>query len=247
MHVGQDCILGKEISYTNPTSPTEMDRRSSGIEVRKHLSRRSHGFFKANGNPSEALRLLQEAEKGRIPKLLHIKHQKMATSSFAFFRGAVPIMAADLAAHSNSGIEVQICGDAHVLNLGAYASFEGGLVFDINDFDETMRAPFEWDLKRLATSLLLAGRSVGIERSYRESAVERFTRRYRESMHAFPRMPMLELVRYQIHRMRSSPPIKSILNAAERSTPLRLLQKLTEEVNGVRRFKSNPPILERAC
>jgi uncharacterized protein (DUF2252 family) len=98
----------------------------------------------------------------------------MATSSFAFFRGAVAIMAADLASHSNIGIYVQICGDTHVLNLGAYASFDGRLVFDINDFDETIRGPFEWDLKRMATSLLLAGRTAGIGRSIRESAVARF-------------------------------------------------------------------------
>ena len=95
---------------------------------------------------------------GRVPALLAIKWQRMAASPFGFFRGAVAIMAADLAVLPHTGIFTQLCGDAHVRNLGAYAAPDGRLVFDINDFDETIRGPFEWDVKRLATSIVLAGR-----------------------------------------------------------------------------------------
>jgi uncharacterized protein (DUF2252 family) len=169
----------------------------------------------------------------------------MSESSFAFFRGSAPIMAADLASHPHTDINAQICGDAHVLNLGAYASFDGRLVFDINDFDETVRAPFEWDIKRMVTSLLLAGRSAGIGHLARETAVSLFTSGYRQSMHEFARMPTLELARYQVHRLEDTAPIQTILKTAERSTPVKILRKLTEPYDGGRRFKSDPPILIR--
>ena len=104
--------------------------------------------------------------RGRIPALVPLKYERMLASPFGYFRGAVPVMAADLALLPNTGIVSQICGDAHVRNLGAYAAPDGRLVFDINDFDETTRAPFEWDLKRLAASLVLAGREAGAKDSF---------------------------------------------------------------------------------
>jgi uncharacterized protein (DUF2252 family) len=222
------------------------EHRAQGVKARKETPRGSHGHFNPRANPTPALELLRYAEVGRVPQLLPVRHERMAASSFAFFRGAVAVMAADLASHSNTGIQVQICGDAHVLNLGSYASFDGRLVFDINDFDETIRGPFEWDLKRMATSLLLAGRTRGIGHSIRESAVARFVSSYRNSIHKFATMPMLQLARYQIHRLEDRSPIRAILKAAERSTPIRLLEKLTESNHGQRRFKSKPPLLERA-
>ncbi len=99
--------------------------------------------------------------RGRVPALIKLKYELMAESPFGYFRGAVPVMAADLAVLPNTGIVGQLCGDAHVRNLGAFAAPDGRLVFDINDFDETIRGPFEWDLKRMAASLVLAGRAVG--------------------------------------------------------------------------------------
>ena len=212
---------------------------------RRRISRSIHGAFDASARTTSALDLLRESEAGRIPKLLALKHKRMSTSSFSFFRGSVAIMAADLACHPNTGIAVQICGDAHVLNLGAYASFDGRLVFDINDFDETIRAPFEWDIKRMATSLLLAGRSAGISHDSREEAVRLFTGGYRSSMHEFARMPVLQLARYQVHRLEETAPIRSILKTAERSTPVKLLNKLTVEHGERRRFESSPPVLTR--
>jgi uncharacterized protein (DUF2252 family) len=233
------------IYYKTKRLANHFERLAQGVKARKKASRRSHGQFNPEANTTPALELLHRAEIGRVPELLHVRHERMATSSFAFFRGAVAVMAADLASHPNTAIHVQICGDAHVLNLGAYASFDGRLVFDINDFDETIRGPFEWDLKRMATSLLLAGRTAGISHSIRESAVARFVSTYRKSIHKFAVMPTLQLARYQIHRFEQRSPINTILKTAERSTPLRLLEKLTENSRGQRRFKSRAPLLER--
>jgi uncharacterized protein (DUF2252 family) len=184
-----------------------------------------------------------------------IKHERMAASAFGFFRGAVPIMAADLACHPNTGITTQICGDAHVLNLGAYAAPDGTLVFDINDFDESLHGPFEFDLKRLATSLILAGREAGLKRSARHAAVLHFTQQYRRMMHTFAAMPVLELARYQIQRLASIDPMPAILAQAERSTPQKALKSLTEPTASTgagntgahtsRIFRSNPPVLTR--
>ena len=99
--------------------------------------------------------------RGRVPALIALKYELMAESPFAYFRGAAPVMAADLAQLPSTGIMSQLCGDAHVRNLGAYAAPDGRLAFDINDFDETILGPFEWDLKRMAASLVLAGRAAG--------------------------------------------------------------------------------------
>jgi uncharacterized protein (DUF2252 family) len=223
------------------------ERHALGLAARKQVARSAHADFTAKSCNPNPLALLAAAERSRLPKLLAIKHQRMAASAFGFFRGAVPIMAADLACHPNTGITTQICGDAHVSNLGAYAGPDGRLVFDINDFDESLHGPFEYDVKRLATSLILAGRDAHIGRSARRYAVSRFTRQYRKSMHAFAAMPVLELARYQIHRIAELDPMPAILRQAERSTPLRNLKSLTEleASKGTRRFRSHPPLLTR--
>ena len=129
--------------------------------------------------PADPLAILAESMRGRVTRLIPIKYQRMAASPFGFFRGAVPIMAADLSCHPNTGLGTQLCGDAHVENLGAYASLDNRIVFDLNDFDETIRGPFEWDIKRLATSVILAGREAGIGRADRKRRFRTFLRRYR--------------------------------------------------------------------
>lgn len=211
---------------------THAERQALGRHARKQLARRAHGDFKREICPADPLAILAESMKGRVPRLVPIKYQRMAASPFGFFRGAVPIMAADLASHPNTGLVTQLCGDAHVENLGAYASLDNRIVFDLNDFDETIRGPFEWDIKRLATSLILAGREAGIRRPDREEAVSTFLRRYRRSMRRFANMPVLELGRWQIHRLGHMGPMPAIFAQAERSTPVRLLEKLTEPVDG---------------
>lgn len=236
---------------------THADRRVLGLRARKQLARSAHADFAVAKCPSEPLAILAESMRGRVARLIPIKYERMAASPFGFFRGAVPIMAADFGCHPNTGLVTQLCGDAHIENLGAYEAVDERLVFDINDFDETIRGPFEWDVKRLATSLILAGREAGISRGAREDAVRTFTARYRRSMRRFSNMPVLELARFQIHRLAHVDPMPAIFAQAERSTPRRILEKLTEPVQknaagknegskaggGARRFRSAPPLL----
>ena len=169
----------------------------------------------------------------------------MAASAFGFFRGAAPVMAADLASQPRCGLTVQICGDAHVRNLGSFAAPDGRLIFDINDFDETVRAPFEWDVKRLATSLVLAGREAGDDEKHCKQAVRLFVRAYREATFGFSRMTVLDLARYRVHRHPHFTPLQSVLRKAARATPRHNLDQLTIDKGGGPRFKSQPPLLTR--
>jgi uncharacterized protein (DUF2252 family) len=151
-------------------------------------------------------------------------------------------MAADLATMPNTNIPVQICGDAHVRNLGAFAAPDGKMVFDVNDFDETVEAPWEWDLKRLTTSLILAGREAGDTERACRAAVREFSHSYRETIHLLAGMPYLEAVRYRVH-LAADLAVRSALRKAERATPIQSLKKLTVPSNSSRRFKEQKPLL----
>src|SRR5262249_46565852 len=139
---------------------------------------------------------------------------------------------------------VQICGDAHVRNLGAYEALDGSLVFDLNDFDETVAGPWEWDVKRLATSLILAGEESGQSRARSENSVRLFVRSYREHLGAFSRMRFATLSRYRITRRPGTPLLDAIFREAGRVTPTRNLKKLTIERGGRVRFHDRSPLLE---
>jgi uncharacterized protein (DUF2252 family) len=173
----------------------------------------------------------------------------MMQSPFGYFRGAVPVMAADLSVQPSTGIVSQLCGDAHVRNLGAYAAPDGRLVFDINDFDETIRGPFEWDLKRMAASLVLAGRASGHKDSSACQSVEKCMHRYAVQMRAFAAMPSIEVGRYQVHRLGAVEPIHDALLKAERASPQHTLAQLTEpsspKPGAPRRFRESKPMLTR--
>jgi uncharacterized protein (DUF2252 family) len=219
---------------------TPEERRKFGHARRKQVARQDHCTLDCKGRRTSAWELLQRAAKGRVPKLLKLKWQLMAESPFGYFRGAVPVMAADLAMLPNTGILTQICGDAHVRNLGAFAAPDGRLVFDINDFDETIRGPFEWDLKRMAASLTLAGRASGHKGGSGRDAVLQCITHYATLMRTFAQMPALEVARFQVHRIGTVHPIHAALLKAERATPLHTLEALTEpagDENGARRFK----------
>ena len=228
---------------------TPEERRSLGQARRKQVGRQGHSELNLKARPAPALALLARAERGRLPALLKLKHQLMAQSPFVFFRGAAPVMAADLALVPNTGILGQLCGDAHVRNLGAFAAPDGRLVFDINDFDETIRGPFEWDLKRMAASIVLAGRESRHKEGSARAAAEEFVLHYCEKMRTFAEMPILEVGRYQVHRIGSIEPVHDALLKAERATPLHTLQQLTEPASNKegapRRFKENKPVLSR--
>jgi len=212
-----------------PIPLTSRERIALGQAQRKHMRRADHAGWQPKLRRADPLHLLAESMRGRVPALVPIKYDRMAASPFGFFRGAVPIMACDLSLGPNTGIHTQLCGDAHVRNLGAFAAPDGRLVFDINDFDETIRGPFEWDVKRLATSLLLAGREAGAKPGLCRDATRVFLKSYRTSMHLCARMPVLELAHYQVHRLHTVEPISDILSLAERATPLHNLEALTIE------------------
>jgi uncharacterized protein (DUF2252 family) len=210
-----------------------------GQARRKQVGRQQHNELKPKARKSSALDLLARSMHGRVPALIQLKYKLMTASPFGYFRGAVPVMAADLAVLPSTGIVCQLCGDAHVRNLGAFAAPDGRLVFDINDFDETIRGPFEWDLKRMAASLVLAGRGSGHKEASACQAVEKFVARYAAQMRAFARMPSLEVGRYQVHRLGQVEPVLDALLKAERATALHTLEQLTEPTSSS--IKKNPP------
>jgi len=227
---------------------TPAERRAAGQARRKQLARQKHGTWKPADNRESPVDLIAASMKDRLPFLIKLKYERMLASPFGFFRGAVPVMAADLAAMPDTGIINQICGDAHVRNLGAYAAPDGRIVFDINDFDETTRAPFEWDLKRLAASLVLAGREAGEKDSACEEAVLCCIASYRRLMHCLADLPVIELAHYQVHRMMKVAPVSEALQKAQLQTPLATVKALTEQSgksSSARHFKHNPPLLTR--
>ncbi len=201
----------------------------------------------AKWNPSLRQRqpeeLLAESVQGRLPKLIALKNQRMAASPFGFFRGAVPVMAYDLSLVPHTGILTQLCGDAHVQNLGSFAGLDGRLIFDINDFDETIQGPFDWDVRRMATSIVLAGIAAKMKDAAAADAAELFVHSYAGMMARFARLPILDVARYQVHRLGTVAPITKILLKAQRATPLISLDRLMEHTPHGPEFRSEPPVL----
>lgn len=232
----------------HPASFTQANRGQrlqQGLSRRKQLRRSDLGKLHTVHSERDPLKLLAAGEKHRVPGLLPIKYARMALSPFAFFRGAVPIMAADLAGQSCTGIQVQLCGDAHLQNMGCFAAPSGALVFDINDFDETIPGPWEWDVKRMATSIILAGRASGHTRSERRQAAETFIASYCTSIEEFADQPILLAARHQIHRIGKIAAVSKALQQAERTCPPDLLKKYTEAGAKSLRFKTIPNSLWR--
>jgi uncharacterized protein (DUF2252 family) len=220
------------------------ERFALGQERRKQMRRMEHGTWKAKDRRVSPLELLAASTEGRLGSLVALKNELMAASPFGYFRGAVPVMAYDFSLTGNTGIRNQLCGDAHVRNLGAFAGPDGRLFFDINDFDETIVAPFEWDVKRMAASLVVAGREAGNKDVHCREAAAVFLECYRNTMVGFSKMPVLEVARYQVHRLGNVSPVAGILRVAERATPLHTLQTLTEvggkSSGGVKKSKVEP-------
>ena len=225
------------------------ERRALGQARRKQIGRHQHDVFEGKARPVPPLALIERSMHGRVPALIALKYELMAESPFGYFRGTAQVMAADLAQLPSTGIACQLCGDAHVRNLGAYAAPDGRLVFDINDFDETVRGPFEWDLKRMAASLVLAGHAAGHKDGSARKAAIACVERYAAQMRAFAQMSQLEVNRFQVHRIGLAKPVHDALTKAERATPQHELERLTEPASvraGVpRRFKEDKPMLAR--
>jgi uncharacterized protein (DUF2252 family) len=233
--------------------PSVDERVARGKAARSNVQRSSHADWEPSreGRPPEAV-LLQQAE-ARVPELVPIRHGRMLASPFAFFRGAAALMTADLAETPASGLPVQLCGDAHLSNFGGFASPGRELVFDINDFDETARGPWEWDVKRLAASIAIAGRELDLAAVARRTAVEDAVRSYREAMRRFATMRNLDLwyARLDVARIlrhvgdrvtpRERKAFKRRVASARGKDHLRAMSKLAELVAGKPRIISNPP------
>jgi uncharacterized protein (DUF2252 family) len=224
--------------------PNVDELRRQGRCRRSTVSRSSHSEWNGKRRRVAPVDLIVAANRARVPRLVPLKMARMAASPFGFFRGAVPLMAADLALLPTSGLNTQLCGDAHVRNVGAYAAPDGQLVFDINDFDETIRGPWEWDVKRMATSLVLAGREAGNSETRCREAVLSFMQSYRGLIVKFSKTPFLDLERFHIKRDLRLAPIAAVLQKARRETPLETLEKYTRiPRNGAPAFVESQPLL----
>ena len=172
---------------------TVAERAARGKAARAEVPRSSHAVFEPPSRRADPVKLLERQAETRVPELVPIRYGRMLVSPFTFYRGAALIMASDLAATPRSGLTVQCCGDAHLSNFGVFASPERRLVFDINDFDETLPGPWEWDVKRLAVSMLIAARDNGFPVKDQEQIVLDTVEAYRTAMAGFAAMKNLDV------------------------------------------------------
>lgn len=224
-----------------------------GRAARKRISRSRLSEWGAGPDRQDPVAILERQAATRLPELVPIRYARMIQSPFTFLRGAPAVMAADLAQGPNTGLTVQLCGDAHLSNFGLYASPERQLVFDVNDFDETLPGPFEWDVKRLAASVAVAARDNGCDDERAASAVEAAARGYRETMRQLAGTDSLtvwyELVDVdQVAELIQKPKVRKkfdrAVTTARSKNSLQALGKLTEpDANGVPRIKNQPPLL----
>jgi uncharacterized protein (DUF2252 family) len=230
------------------------DREARGKDARAVAPLESHAEFRPDSSRDPVGLLLGQAQS-RVPELVPIRHGRMLVSPFTFYRGAALPMAADLADTPASGLRVQLCGDAHVSNFGAFASPERRLVFDVNDFDETLPGPFEWDVKRLAASLSVAGRDNGFPAKDRRKILLAAVEGYRTAMRGFAQQPLLDvwyahmdieqtvgLFRSQIKAKRFKAGEAMLAKARTRDS-MQALGKLTTVVEGRRQIISDPPVV----
>jgi uncharacterized protein (DUF2252 family) len=237
-----------------PHSPKE--RKEYGRSLRESAPLESHGDWTLPADRADPVRLVEEQNETRMPWLVPVRRARMSASAFSFFRGAARIMAWDLAPTPVSGLTAQICGDAHIANFGAYASPERRLVFDLNDFDETLPGPWEWDVKRLAASMFIAARFNGLKKKEARSLTESTVRSYRKSMADFARMGLLDLWYCLAEVEESARAIKdkkvrgalrSVTEKAKRKDSRHALLRLAEEVEGRYRIRHEPPLLVRGA
>jgi uncharacterized protein (DUF2252 family) len=230
-------------------------RAAAGKTARANVPRRSHGEWEPSSERPDAIQLLEQQASTRVTELVPIRYGRMSESAFAFFRGAALIMAADLAPTPRSGFQTQICGDAHLSNFGVFGTPERRLVFDVNDFDETSTGPWEWDVKRLAASIAVAGRDRGFSTKERAAAILAAVGLYRTAMKDFAGMRKLDVwyAHLDVERLldeRGSAlgrsevkQTKAELAKARTRDSLRALSKLTTMVDGEPRIISDPPLI----
>ena len=238
---------------TKPSYLSPAERREKGRELRNAVPRQAHGEWKRPKNRRDPIDLLNESNSGRLPHLIPIRFGRMMQSPFAFYRGSAAVMAADLASTPVSGIHVQACGDAHLSNFGAFATPERRVIFDINDFDETLPGPWEWDLKRLTVSYVLAGRYLGLPETASTRAVMATVRSYRERMADYAGMRSLDVwydaididrflkgVDSEETRQRVEERLKKV---REKNTPEFLFPKFAQHQGDIPVIADDPPLI----
>jgi uncharacterized protein (DUF2252 family) len=233
---------------------TLAERAARGKAAREQVARGEHAGWEPASDRPDPVDLLEEQGASRVPELVPIRYGRMLVSPFTFYRGAAYLMASDLAQGPRTKIRVQLCGDAHLSNFGGYSAPDRRLVFDINDFDETLPGPFEWDIKRLATSFEVAGRSRGFDDATRAEINREVTRSYRQSMASFSTMRTMDVWYTRIDvedLMRVSQGLsataikrfeKNVAKARAKDS-MSAFAKLTEVADGEPRFISNPPLI----
>ena len=242
-------------SSTKVPHLTVEQRIARGKAARAEVPRSNHAVFTPSDDRPDPLALLEEQAADRVPELVPIRYGRMLVSPFTFYRGAALIMASDLASTPTSGLRAQVCGDAHLSNFGVFGSPERRLMFDVNDFDETLPGPWEWDVKRLCASLEIAGRNNGFTDAERRTVVLAGARQYREAMAEYAGMHTLQVwyshldiedefqkVQSQVDRKRAKAVEKDFAKARARDN-VQAFTKLTDEANGEPRIVSNPPLI----
>jgi len=241
---------------------SEADSRTKGKVARAQVPRSSHGVFEPRPDRPDPVALLEEQATTRVPELVPIRYGRMLVSPFAFYRGAALIMASDLSTTPRSGLNAQICGDAHLSNFGVFGSPERNLVFDCNDFDETNPGPWEWDVKRLAASVVVAARQLGFSKSVRSDAILALGQSYREHMRMLAQLSNLEvwysridiegvIAALQAQAQATGSKVEEhmaatatkMVDKALTKDSMKALDKLTDVVDGERRIKSDPPLV----
>ena len=232
--------------------PTIEERMATGKALRERVPRRSHAKWQRPPNRPDPIELLKKADRGRLPNLLPIRYGRMRQSPFAFYRGAAALMAADLAATPATGLRVQACGDCHVSNFGGFGSPERRLVFDITDFDETLPAPWEWDVKRLAASIVLAGRQRGARERHCADAARLAVGSYRKHMREYAMMRVLdawyshlgaEIFIDQATSVAARNRWEQLEDKAKLETAEHVFPKLTDIKDGRFRIKDHKPLV----
>lgn len=232
---------------------SKAERLKQGKTLREKCPRSSHAEWNTREHSIDVIKLLEETNADRIPGLIAVRYGRMAQTPFTFFRGSAIIQALDLMKTPVSGITVQACGDCHLMNFGGFATPERNLVFDINDFDETFPAPFEWDIKRLGVSIVLAARDRGFSNKVADDAVRAAVEIYRIQMSDFAVMKLLDIWHTQVtiddllECFRGDKEMLNRLVKKEKEAHLRTFEgvfpKLTAVVNGRRRIVDNPPYI----
>jgi uncharacterized protein (DUF2252 family) len=245
--MAQTLLIGEDM-----LGPGADERRAAGKALREMAPRAAHAEWKAPLDRRNPIELLHESNAGRIPALIPIRYGRMMPSPFTFFRGAACIMAADLATTPTSGLRVQACGDAHLLNFGGFATPERNINFDINDLDETLPAPWEWDVKRLVASVVIAGQYLGLSRSAYAGAAVATVRSYRDHMTKYVSMPPLTVWHDVI---RAEDVLKAVAEsdrgqlrqrverAEQRSSPEFVFPRLAKQRATAPKIKDDPPLI----